>query len=75
MKNVQAQKQAASRKPAAREADSAEMDRWIAKARHLPAVRKQLVARIKAHIARGNYETPEKLETAVERMIQELGRE
>ena len=50
---------------------SSEIMQWVRKARRLPAVRKDLVERIRREIADGVYETPEKLALAIERLIQE----
>ncbi len=50
-----------------------ELAKWIKKARKLPAVRRGLVERVKAEIADGAYETPEKLQIAAERLLDELG--
>jgi negative regulator of flagellin synthesis FlgM len=36
-------------------------------------IRQDLVSRIRAEIAAGTYETPEKLDAALERMIDEIG--
>jgi negative regulator of flagellin synthesis FlgM len=49
-----------------------ELSRWIKKARNLPDVRQDLVERVKAEIADGTYETPEKIQIAVERMLEEI---
>ena len=38
-----------------------------------PPVRKHLVARVKAEIAAGTYETPDKLKKAVDGLMEELG--
>jgi len=38
----------------------------------IPPVRTELVARIKAEIAAGTYETSEKLDTAIDRLMEEL---
>ena len=54
-----------------RQISTDEMMRWVRKARQLPAVRKDLVERIRREIADGVYETPEKLALAIERLIQE----
>ncbi len=51
---------------------SAELAKWIKKARKLPAVRRELVERVKAEIADGAYETPEKLQIAAERLLEDL---
>jgi len=48
-----------------------EINKWVSKARRLPAIRKDLVERVRREIAAGEYETPEKLASAIERMIQE----
>jgi len=45
---------------------------WVRKARELPPVRKDLVRRVKAEIAAGKYETPEKLEIAIQRLLDGL---
>jgi anti-sigma28 factor (negative regulator of flagellin synthesis) len=45
---------------------------WIEKAKVLPDVRQELVARVKAEIEAGTYETPEKLEIAARRLLEEL---
>ena len=44
---------------------------WVAKARQLPDVREDLVNRVKTEIAAGIYETPERLEAAVQRLMAE----
>jgi len=53
-------------------ASETKLAQWIAKARAVPEVRRELVQRVKAEIAAGNYETPEKLRLAVERLLEEL---
>ncbi len=50
-----------------------DLERWIQKVRQLPAVREDLVRRIKAEIAAGKYETPEKLDIAARRLLEDLG--
>ncbi len=50
-----------------------ELSRWIKKAKNLPEVRQDLVEQIKREIADGTYETPEKIQIAVERMLEEFG--
>lgn len=45
---------------------------WVRKARKLPPVRKDLVRRVKAEIAAGKYETPKKLEIAIQRLLDGL---
>lgn len=44
----------------------------LAKLADLPEVREDLVARVKAEIADGKYETPEKLDAAIEGLAQDL---
>ena len=55
--------------------EARELQKWIRKARRLPKVRRELVNRIKAEIAAGTYETPEKLDIAIARMLRELAEE
>ena len=43
-----------------------------AKARQIPDVRADLVARVRAEILAGTYETPERLEIALDRLLEEL---
>jgi anti-sigma28 factor (negative regulator of flagellin synthesis) len=50
-----------------------DFDRWLQRQPRLPRVRKALVKRIKAQIAQGAYETPRKLEIALERMLRNVG--
>jgi hypothetical protein len=40
---------------------------------HEPRIRWELVQRIRKEIAAGTYETPEKLEKALERMLEDRG--
>jgi negative regulator of flagellin synthesis FlgM len=47
--------------------------RWAEKIQDLPDVRQDVVARIRAEIASGTYETEEKLNLAVERLLDEIG--
>ena len=44
-------------------------------ARHAAAVRRPLVERVRREIAAGTYDTPEKLEVALERLLRRLDRE
>jgi len=46
--------------------------RLAAKIHELPAVRADLVARVKGEIKTGTYETPERIELAVDRLMEEL---
>jgi negative regulator of flagellin synthesis FlgM len=43
-----------------------------AKIHEIPDVRAELVAQVKAQIASGEYETPEKIDSAVSRLMDEL---
>jgi negative regulator of flagellin synthesis FlgM len=43
-----------------------------AKVHEIPDVRADLVARVKQEIKAGTYETPEKIDTAVERLLEDL---
>lgn len=64
-----------ARSTASPKADSAlpgDFGRWLQQQRQLPMVRKALVKRIKAQIAKGTYETPRKLQVAVERMLKDV---
>ena len=46
--------------------------RLAAKVQEIPDVRAELVQRVKAEIAAGTYETPERLEIAVSRLMDEF---
>jgi hypothetical protein len=46
--------------------------RMAAQVNELPAVRTEVVNRVKAEIAAGTYETPEKIEIAIDRLMDEL---
>jgi negative regulator of flagellin synthesis FlgM len=43
-----------------------------AKVHEMPDVRTELVERVKAEIAAGTYETPERLEIAIDKLMEEL---
>lgn len=62
--------------PAARRpSDAVELSdraRLLSELKTLPEIREDLVATIQAQIESGNYETQEKLEAAVQRMIEDL---
>jgi negative regulator of flagellin synthesis FlgM len=45
---------------------------FVAQARDLPEIREDRVAAIRAEIARGTYETPEKLDIALSRLLDEI---
>ena len=46
--------------------------RLAAKVAEIPDVRAELVARVKAEIAAGTYETPERMEVAINRLMDDL---
>ena len=46
--------------------------RLTAKLQETPAIRADLVERVKAEIASGAYETPERIQIAVERLLKDL---
>ena len=46
--------------------------RLAAKVQQVPEVRAELVQRVKAEIAAGTYETPERLDIAVDKLMDEL---
>ena len=48
------------------------LEYWRRRARDLPEVRTDLVRRIRAEIEAGTYETEERLNVAVERMLKDL---
>jgi negative regulator of flagellin synthesis FlgM len=45
---------------------------FAAQVRDLPDIREDRVAQIRAEIARGTYETPEKLDVALSRLLDEF---
>ncbi len=45
---------------------------FVAQARELPEIREDRVAQVRAEIARGTYETPEKLDLALSRLPDEI---
>jgi negative regulator of flagellin synthesis FlgM len=51
---------------------SSEAD-FVSQAHDLPEVREDRVAQIKAQIQSGKYETPEKLNVALDRLLDEIG--
>jgi negative regulator of flagellin synthesis FlgM len=51
---------------------SSEAD-FVSQARDLPEIRHDRVAEIRAQIASGKYETAEKLDLALERLLDEIG--
>ena len=60
----------AKRKPTAEETET--VQRLLVKIKQLPDVREELVARVRGQIDAGTYETPERLDQAVERMMEEV---
>jgi negative regulator of flagellin synthesis FlgM len=44
----------------------------VAKLHEMPSAGADLVARVKAELAAGTYETPEKLEIAIDRLLKDL---
>lgn len=46
--------------------------RYLARLKQLPDVRADLVERVRSEIAAGTYETPEKIEAALERLALDL---
>lgn len=67
---------AASQPPAARQADRVDISpaaEAAVRAVESGEIRQDLVNRIRAQIAAGTYETPEKLDVAVERLLDEIG--
>ena len=50
-----------------------EPERLLEAVRALPAIRQEVVDRVKAEIEAGTYETPEKLDRLAERLLEELG--
>ncbi len=49
-----------------------ELAEWVARAKEMPMVRRELVERIRAEIDSGTYETPERIEAAIDRLLEEL---
>ena len=47
--------------------------RWIEQARQTPDVRQDRVQSLRAQIAAGTYETPDKLDVTVNRLLDEIG--
>ncbi len=55
------------------EVDISQEARLVEQVRQIPDVREDRVATIRAQIAAGTYETPEKLDLAVDRLLDEIG--
>ena len=61
---------------APRSADRAEFSKaaqLLSKLAELPDVRQDLIDRVRAEIAAGTYETPEKIDQAIEKLVEEEG--
>jgi negative regulator of flagellin synthesis FlgM len=55
------------------ELDISDAARMIDEVRELPEIREDRIAQIRAQIASGTYETEEKLEVALGRLLDEIG--
>ena len=60
------------RKHTATQQEQATVDYLLKKLQDLPEVREELVQRVRQAVADGTYETPERLEAAVNGMLREL---
>lgn len=49
-----------------------ELSMYLSRLKDLPAVREDLVASVRKQIAEGTYETPEKLDAAIDQLAREL---
>lgn len=58
---------------AADELDISDAARALSQAREIPEIRQDRVAEIRSQIEAGIYETDEKMEAAVERLLDEIG--
>jgi len=54
------------------EVDISEAARWVEQVRQLPEIREERVAEVRRQILAGTYETQDKLEVAIERLLNEL---
>lgn len=54
------------------ELDLSNTNQILAKVHELPEIRQERVTALRAAIAQGTYETPEKLEAALDRMLDEM---
>ena len=59
--------------PISDELQISEAAQLVEQAHQAPEIRQQRVDKIRAEIAAGTYETPEKLDAAVERLLDEIG--
>lgn len=57
------------------EVEISSLGRMLDDASRTPGVREQRLAQIKAAIEAGTYETPEKLQLALDRMLDQIGRD
>jgi len=53
--------------------DISEAAQLMSQAQDLPDIREDLVARVRSEIASGSYETPERMDMALERLLDEIG--
>ena len=59
--------------PITDEVEISEAGRLVDQARAVPEIRQDRVDAIRVQLAEGTYETPEKLDVAVERLLDEIG--
>ena len=52
--------------------DISEASQLLSQAHDIPDIREDLVARVRSEIANGNYDTPERMDVALERLLDEL---
>ncbi len=71
-KKTMAVKKRRSRVDKATPKERAQAEKLVKKLQEIPEVRAELVQRIKKQIAEGTYDTPERMEKAVEGMLREL---
>ncbi len=50
-----------------------DMARYLARLRQVPDIREELVQEIRGQIESGAYDTPEKVDAAIDALVQELG--
>jgi hypothetical protein len=60
------------RRGAPGEGPAADLSEWIRRVRRMPIVREDLIRKVRAEIAAGKYETPQKLDIAVRRLLEDL---
>ena len=53
--------------------ENSDAARLVEQTRDVPELRQERIDAIRAQIAAGTYETPEKLDAAVERLLDEIG--